>query len=202
MRPLRAESSVAALPTVTFGHRSLMWWGTLGFMVIEGWTVALLVVSYLYLRQNYETWPPLRTPHPSLLIPTINLVLMFVSLVPMYLAGAAARKLDEPGVKRWLVISSIVATPIAVLRWWELWALNVRWDTNAYGSAAWVIVGFHTSLLLLDVVDTLGLTLFYFLRQMPLKAFSDTTDNTFYWYFTIGIWIPIYLIVYVGPRFF
>lgn len=202
MRPLRAESSVAALPTVTFGHRSLMWWGTLGFMVIEGWTVALLVVSYLYLRQNYETWPPLRTPHPSLLIPTINLVLMFVSLVPMYLAGAAARKLDEPGVKRWLVISSIVATPIAVLRWWELWALNVRWDTNAYGSAAWVIVGFHTSLLLLDVVDTLGLTLFYFLKQLPLKAFSDTTDNTFYWYFTIGIWIPIYLIVYVGPRFF
>ena len=202
MRPLRAESSVAALPTVTFGHRSLMWWGTLGFMVIEGWTVALLVVSYLYLRQNYETWPPLRTPHPSLLIPTINLVLMFVSLVPMYLAAAAARKLDEPGVKRWLVISSIIATPIAVLRWWELWAINVRWDTNAYGSAAWVIVGFHTSLLLLDVIDTWGLTLFYFLKQLPLRAFSDTTDNTFYWYFTIGIWIPIYLFVYVGPRFF
>ena len=202
MRPLRAEANVAALPTVTFGPRSLMWWGTLGFMVIEGWTLALLVVSYLYLRQNYETWPPLRTPHPSLLIPTINLVLMFVSLVPMYLAAAAAKKLDEPGVKRWLVISSIVATPIAVLRWWELWAINVRWDTNAYGSAAWVIVGFHTSLLLLDVIDTWGLTLFYFLKQLPLKAFSDTTDNTFYWYFTIGIWIPIYFIVYVGPRFF
>ena len=202
MRPLRAEANVARLPTVTFGPRSLMWWGTLGFMVIEGWTLALLVVSYLYLRQNYETWPPLRTPHPSLLIPTINLVLMFVSLVPMYLAAAAAKKLDEPGVKRWLVISSIVATPIAVLRWWELWAINVRWDTNAYGSAAWVIVGFHTSLLLLDVVDTWGLTLFYFLKQLPLRAFSDTTDNTFYWYFTIGIWIPIYFIVYVGPRFF
>ena len=202
MRPLRAEANVAALPTVTFGPRSLMWWGTLGFMVIEGWTLALLVVSYLYLRQNYEAWPPLRTPHPSLLIPTINLVLMFVSVVPMYLAAVAAKKLDEPGVKRWLVISSIIATPIAVLRWWELWAINVRWDTNAYGSAAWVIVGFHTSLLLLDVIDTWGLTLFYFLKQLPLKAFSDTTDNTFYWYFTIGIWIPIYLIVYVGPRFF
>lgn len=202
MRPLRAESNVAALPTVTFGHRSLMWWGTLGFMVIEGWTLALLVVSYFYLRQNYETWPPLRTPHPSLLVPTINLLIMFVSLVPMYLAAAAAKKLEEDGVKRWLVISSIISLPIAVLRWWELWALNVRWDTNAYGSAAWVIVGFHTSLLLLDVADTWGLTLFYCLKPMPLKAFSDTTDNTFYWYFTIGIWIPVYLIIYVGPRIF
>jgi cytochrome c oxidase subunit III len=202
MRPLRAESDVAALPTVTFGHRSLMWWGTLGFMVIEGWTLALLVGSYFYLRQNYETWPPLRTPHPSLLIPTINLLIMLVSLVPSYLAAAAAKKLDEAAVKRWLVIASIIALPIVVLRWWELWALNVRWDTNAYGSAAWVIVGFHTSLLLLDAADTWGLTLFYFLKQMPLKTFSDTTDNTFYWYFTIGIWIPTYLIIYVGPRIF
>lgn len=202
MRALRPSVDVAELPTVTFGHRSMMWWGTLGFMVIEGWTTALLVASYLYLRQNYQAWPPLRTPYPSLLIPTINLAIMIVSFVPTYLTAAAAKKLDEGGVKRWLVISSVAIAPILVLRWWELWAINTRWDTNAYGSAAWVIVGFHTSLLLLDVADTWGLTLFYFLKRMPLKAFSDTADNSFYWYFTVGIWIPIYLIVYVGPRIF
>jgi cytochrome c oxidase subunit 3 len=202
MRPLRPEASVAELPTVTFGHRSLMWWGTLGFMTIEGWTTALLVASYLYLRQNYDAWPPLRTPHPSLLIPTINLAIMLVSFVPMQLASAAAKELDEGAVKRWLLVSCIVLAPIIVLRWWELWALNTRWDTNAYGSAAWVIVGFHTSLLLLDVADTWGLTLFFFLKKMPVKAFSDTADNSFSWYFTVGIWCPLYLIVYVGPRIF
>jgi cytochrome c oxidase subunit 3 len=200
MRPLRPTVDVAELPTVTFGHRSLMWWGTLGYMTIEGWTTALLVVSYLYLRQNYDAWPPLRTPYPSLLIPTINLAIMIGSLAPTYLTAVAAKKLDEGGVRRWLLISTIIALPIIVLRWWELWALNTRWDTNAYGSAAWVVVGFHTSLLLLDVADTWGLTLFYFVKKMPLKAFSDTADNSFYWYFTVGIWIPIYLIIYVGPR--
>jgi len=200
MRPLRPTVDVAELPTVTFGQRSLMWWGTLGYMTIEGWTTALLVVSYLYLRQNYGAWPPLRTPYPSLLIPTINLAIMIGSLVPTYLTAVAAKKLDEGGVRRWLLISTIIALPIIVLRWWELWALNTRWDTNAYGSAAWVVVGFHTSLLLLDVADTWGLTLFYFVKKMPLKAFSDTADNSFYWYFTVGIWIPIYLIIYVGPR--
>ena len=202
MRPLRAEASIAELPTVTFGHRSLMWWGTLGFMVIEGWTLALLVASYLYLRQNYDAWPPLRTPHPSLLIPTINLALMLLSYIPMSLTSDAAKKLDEDRVKRWLVVSSLISLPIVVLRWWELWAINTRWDTNAYGSAAWVIVGFHTSLLLLDSADTWGLTLFYHMKKMQLKAFSDTHDNSVYWYFTVGIWIPVYLIVYVGPRVF
>ena len=202
MRPLRAAGDLAELPTVTFGPRSLMWWGTLGFMVIEGWTVALLVAAYLYLRQNYETWPPLRTPYPSLLIPTINLALMLLSVIPAQAAAQAAKRLDEGAVKRWLVALSIAATIPLVVRWWELWAINTRWDTTAYGSAAWTIVGFHTSLLLLDVIDTLGLTLFYFVKPMPVKAFSDTADNSFYWYFTVGIWIPIYLTVYVGPRVF
>jgi len=200
MSPMRREIDVAELPTVTFGPRSLMWWGTLGFMTIEGWTTAILVVSYFYLRQNFESWPPLRTPNPSLAIPTINLLIMLVSIVPARLAADAGKRLDLAGVKRWLAVSSVVGVAICVVRWWELWALNTRWDTNAYGSAAWMIVGFHTSLLLLDVADTVGLTLFYSIREMPAKAFSDTADNSFYWYFTIGLWIPIYLIIYVGPR--
>jgi cytochrome c oxidase subunit III len=202
MKPLRAAGDVGELPTVTFGSRSLMWWGTLGFMTIEGWTTALLVAAYLYLRQNYDAWPPLRTPYPSLLIPTINLAIMLISIWPAVMVARAGKRLDKPAVKRWLLIMSVASAPIIVIRWWELWALNTRWDTTAYGSAAWTIVGFHTSLLLLDLIDTWGLTLFYYTKQMPVKSFSDACDNSFYWYFTVGVWIPIYLIVYVGPRIF
>ena len=42
MRRLRPAGDVGELPTVTFGPKSLMWWGTFGFIVIEGWTTALL----------------------------------------------------------------------------------------------------------------------------------------------------------------
>jgi heme/copper-type cytochrome/quinol oxidase subunit 3 len=179
-----------------------MWWATLGFMVIEGWTLALLLASYLYLRQNYEAWPPLRTPYPSLLIPTINLALNLISLVPAMIIQREAKRLNAIAVRRWLVVMSLLVIVIIVLRWWELWAINARWDTNAYGSAAWTIVGFHTSLLLLDAVDTIGLTLFWFVRKMPVKSFSDSADNSFYWYFTVGSWVVVYLILYVGPRLF
>jgi len=202
MKALRPAHDVSALPTVTFGSRSLMWWGTLGFMTIEGWTTGLLVIAYLYLRQNYTAWPPLRTPYPSLVVPSINLALMLISIIPSMLSGRAGKRLDLAGVKRWMLISSVAMLPILVLRWWELWAIGTRWDTNAYGSAAWTIVGFHASLLLLDVGDTIGLTAMFWLKRMPMNAYSDVADNTMYWYFTIGIWIPIYLIVYVGPRVF
>jgi cytochrome c oxidase subunit III len=179
-----------------------MWWGTVGFMTIEGWTTALLVGAYLYLRQNYDAWPPLRTPYPSLLIPSINLTLLLISTVPGMLVARAAKRLDAAGVKRWLLVMSIMAVAALIIRWWELWALNTRWDTTAYGSAVWTIVGFHTSLLLLDTMDTVGLTLFFFFKKMPVKAFSDACDNSTYWYFTVGLWVALYLIIYVGPRIF
>jgi heme/copper-type cytochrome/quinol oxidase subunit 3 len=199
-KPLRPELDVRELPTVTFGPRDLMWWGTVGFMTIEGWTSGLLLAAYLYLRQNYETWPPLRTPYPSLLIPGINFALMLISLVPATMASKAAKRLDLAGVKKWLVVLSVITVVILVLRWWELWALNTRWDTNAYGSAAWTIAGFHTSLLLVDVADTVGLTVFFYIKEMPLKSFTDTCDNSTYWNFTVALWAVILLVVYVGPR--
>lgn len=197
---LRRVADVAELPTVTFGSRSLMWWGTLGYMTIEGWTTALLVIAYIYLRQNVASYPPPGIPNPRLAIPSLNLALMLASTIPATLAANAAKQLDLARVKRWLYATSAITVPIVVLRWWELWAINTRWDSSAYGTGAWLIVGFHTSLLLLDAADTIGLTLFYVVRDMPAKAFSDTVDNTFYWYFTVGLWIPIYLIVYVGPH--
>ena len=202
MKPLRPAGDVARLPTVTFGQRSLMWWGTVGFMVVEGWTLALCVAAYLYVRQNFETWPPLRTPDPDLLLPTVNLVLMLISLWPAYMAQKAAKRLDEGGVRLWLTIGGFGSLPILVIRWFELWALNVRWDTNAYGSAAWVIVGVHSTLLLLDIGDTIGFALFYWIRdKMPVKSMSDVSDNSFYWYFMVATWIPLYVLLYLGPRF-
>lgn len=200
--PQESLGDVRELPTVTFGHRSMMWWGTVGFMVIEGWTLALIVAMYFYIRQNFSTWPPLRIPLPSLLIPTINLAIMLVSLIPAYLTDRAARRLDVGAVKLWLLITAVISLAIPVLRWYELWALNIRWDTNAYGTAAWTIVVVHATLLLLDVADTVGLALFYWLRPLPIKVMSDTADNQFYWYFMVLIWIPIYLVVYLGPYVF
>ena len=193
---------VSRLPTVVFGTRALMWWGTMGFMVIEGWTLALTAMSWFYLRQSSEHWPPLRTPEPSLLIPTINVVVMLLSLVPARLAVKAAGKLDRRGVTTWLFATGAFGVLVIVLRWFELWALNVRWDTNAYGSIAWLLVGLHGTLIVMDVTDTIGLAAMFARRELPPHFYPDTTDSMMYWAFTVLSWIPIYLIAYVGPRVF
>jgi cytochrome c oxidase subunit I+III len=177
-----------------------MWWGTLGFMLIEGTTLFVCVASYFYLRVNTDSWPPDPAELPSRLWPTVHLVVLLASLVPVVLADRAARRLDLPGLRRWFVVASLFALSFLYLRWKDFVSLNVWWDDNAYGSIAWMTVGFHGTILFLQVVETLIFTGFLFSSDFEERHFSDAADSTFYWYFFVGSWVPLYLVLYLSPR--
>ena len=197
--PVRALD-VSQLPTTVFDHRSHMWWGTLGFMMIEGTTLLVCVASYFYLRLNFTSWPPEHTLLPSLFWPTVHVVVLLASLLPIALADRAARRLDLPGLRRWFVVASLFAASFLFLRWQDFLALNVRWDTNAYGSIAWMTAGFHATILVLQVIETVVFTVFLFSNDFEEKHFSDAVDSCFYWFFFVGSWIPLYLTLYLSPR--
>src|SRR5918993_5094877 len=99
---------VSRLPTTTFSHRSLAWWGTLGFMAIEGTTLFIAVVAYFYLRRNFQSWPPEHTVRPSLFWPTVQVVLLLASLVPVVLADRAAYRVDLERLRRWFLVTLAV----------------------------------------------------------------------------------------------
>ena len=191
---------VSGLPTTTFNHRSLAWWGTLGFMAIEGTTLFIGVVAYFYLSRNFQTWPPEHTLRPSVLWPTVQVLLLLASLVPAVLADRAAFRIDLPKLRQWFVVMLLFEVVSVIVRWQEFLSLNVRWDSNAYGSAAWTLVGLHSTLLVADLIETAVLTAILFSSRVLDRHYSDATDVTFYWYFLVALWVPIYVIVYLSPR--
>lgn len=201
MSAVRVELDVARLPTTVFGHRSHMWWGTLGFILIEGTTLLVCVASYFYLRLNFPTWPPEHTLQPSLFWPTVHVAVMLASMLPMGLADRAAHRFDLAAVRRWLTVGCGFAIAFLYLRWQDFLALNVRWDTNAYGSIAWATVGLHGTILVLQVVESLIFTFFMYRGEIEEKHFSDASDSVFYWYFLTGSWVPLYVVVYLSPYF-
>ena len=87
----RRALDVSALPDYAFGNAGLVWWGTVGFMIIEGSMFVIGLVVYFYLRIQVRDWPP-SLPNPDLGYGTANLALVLVSLVPAYLAKIAAEK--------------------------------------------------------------------------------------------------------------
>ena len=104
------------------------------------------------------------------------------------------------GILTGLVAQSILGVAIMVLRYFECTSLNVRFDTNAYGSVAWAVLVGHAVVMITDVLDTIGLALMYALREPEEKHFVDTTENSLFWYFIVASWIPLFILVFLYPR--
>ncbi len=201
MRPERAALDVAHLPSVTFGSRSLLWWGTLGFMLIEGFSLLLLAVAYFYLRRHSPDWPPAPHPAPDVLLSSINVVLLLLLIVPMKVVHDAARRFDRGRVTAGLLITAAMTVPVLILRWMELDALNISHDTNAYGSIVWAIVVLHGTLIAVDLMETAMLGMLFFVGHAQKKHFADAGEAALYQNFLSLVWLPLYLIIYWSPRF-
>ena len=126
-------------------------------MIIEGMVFALVIVSYLYLKGRVPHWPP-SGPGPALRWGTLNTVILIASCFPNALAKKAAEKMDLAGVRLWLAVCVAFGLAFNVVRAFEFTTLNVRWDSNAYGSIVWLALGFHTVHVVTDFLDTGVLT--------------------------------------------
>ena len=135
-------------------------------------------------------------------VPTIQLVVMLASMVPVFFADRAARRLDKPTVRVWLTVAAVMLIAIAVLRWFEFWSLNVRWDTNAYGSAEWNFLGWHATLIAVELGELVGMAAVMWRARVPVKFMADTSDMALYYYYLILVWVPLYVVAYWVPRFF
>src|SRR4051812_19771581 len=161
-----------------------MWWGTVGMIAIEGTVFALAIVVYFYVRTRVNEWPPSALP-PELAWGTANLVLMLLSMVSNHWAKKSAEAEELPAVRLSLLICLLFGVGFLVLRGLEFSALNVRWDTNAYGSAVWMLLGLHTVHVVTDVYDTAVLTALMWFGPIEGKRYVDVSENAFYWYFVV-----------------
>jgi cytochrome c oxidase subunit 3 len=196
----RPTIDVSNLAPGAFGSRSILWWGTMGIVVIETMAFALTIGAYFFLRMRSEHWPPSGVPLPSLLWGTVNTLVLLVSGVPNQLAKMAAERIDLAKVRLWLVVCLISGAAFNIIRIFEFGSLNTRWDSNAYGSITWMLLGLHTTHILTDVIDTGVLTVLMFTGPIEEKRFVDVAENSAYWYFVVFTWLPIYGVIYWAPR--
>jgi cytochrome c oxidase subunit 3 len=192
---------VSTLPPGAFGHRSLMWWGTCGLILIEGTAFALAIGMYLYYWTHAAEWPPGHTAPPRLLWGTLNTVILLGSAVPNQLTRNAAERVDLRSTQRWMVVALIFGIGFNVVRAFEFGGLNVKWNQDAYGSIVWLLLGLHTTHIVTDVLDSCVLAVLLFVGPVEERRFVDVSENSVYWYFVVLAWLPIYAVIYLAPRF-
>ncbi|HEY3555265.1 MAG TPA: cytochrome C oxidase subunit III, partial [Casimicrobiaceae bacterium] len=132
---------------------------------------------------------------------TVNMALAFVSMIPNVLANKAADDQDLRKMRFWLVVVTVAGIALLGVRWLEFHALHVKWDSSAYGSAVWVLLGLHTFNLLTNVADFIVIAALVFRDPVDGKRYVDVAENTGYWWFIVLSWIPVYVTIYFGARF-
>lgn len=192
---------VTELPDVAFGHRDLVWWGTVIFVVIEGFSLIVAATVWIYLSQHNDAWPPQGTLRPAWMPSLLQVAFMFLTLPLAYWIKEAAERFDYRRARLGVTLAALACLLFVLLRVMELRALNVRWDTNAYGSAQWLVVGFHSVLVLMQFIETTGIALAFWFADLEEKHFSDASDVAFYWWFIVLSWVPLAALCYVIPQF-
>jgi heme/copper-type cytochrome/quinol oxidase subunit 3 len=196
----RTVLDLSELPMHGMGSASLTWWGTLGFMLLEGTGFALGIGIYLYLKSIAPEWP-LGAQPPDLAPGTAVTALLLLSVVPNYFIPRWAERQDMRKIRIALVAMTAFGVAPLILRWFEFPALDINWDSNAYGSIVWTLLGLHTTHLITDLGDTVVLAVLMFTKKgYNRRRFGDVQDNALYWNFVVLTWVPIYVCIYWIPR--
>ncbi len=203
----RTVIDISELPQHEFDTYDPVWWGNNMLLAIETTMFGILIATYFYLRQNFPLWPPpvaqltdtLR-PLPELVFGTANTILLLASCAPMIVTELAARRDQRTLSQIGLIVCIVLGVAALVLRAFEFPAFYFRWDSNAYGSAVWFILGMHTLHLAIMTVESVVLAIWIFTREYDIKHRVDIVTLGVYWYWVVGMWLVLYAIVYFTPR--
>lgn len=145
-----------------------------------------------------NVWPPKQIPLPALVIPTVGVIVLFLS--GLFLSGALL-SINRPGYPRgsllWLTATAVAALGFLALLLVTFQDVGFGIKDGIYASLFYVVTGLEVA----HVVGGLALFLMVFgrglagdlaLRRDPLQAAA------IYWYFVIALGIGIFLVFYIG----
>ena len=112
----------------------------------------------------------------------------------------SARKKRHFKVVIGLLLGSLIGVVCVLLRCFEFPSLKTRWDSHAYGSVVWTLMGLHMFHLITSTGENMLLAFYGFMRDLDEKHQLDVSVNSIYWYLVVASWIPIYVVVYFAPR--
>ncbi len=190
---------VSSLPDFAYGPRTPLFWGVLCLVAIESTMFALLVGAYYYVRGNYASWPPTLLPRAPFEAATLGLAFLLLSAIPTHLQNRAAVRRSLRGMQVNLILATLCGIAFLACRAYELRHLPFKWNTHAYGSVFWTILGLHTMHGIASVIENLVFTSLLLKGPVEEKHTVDLQVGGIYWYFVVASLVPLWAILYLDP---
>ena len=88
------------------------------------------------------------------------------------------------------------------LRFWTFHLLPFSWDSHAFGSVVWTILGLHTFHVITDALEGALFVLLFFRGPVEEKHLVDVNVSSYYAYFVALVWVPLFTLLFLDPAGF
>lgn len=191
---------VRHLPAYDISNNAPLWWGQALLATIEGSMFLMLIAIYFYLRLGVDVWPPPGTQIPHVLQPGLALIPLLLSCIGSWWASEGAKKNSRRQMLVGMIANVILALIFLGLRAAEWSEFNFGWSTDVHGSIVWTILFLHTFDTVADLIFTVVLVILIAAGRYGEKQRQGVHVDSVVWYFIAGIWLPLYAVIYWGPR--
>ena len=179
-------------------HEDFRMFGLITFLIADGMTFAGFFAAYL----TYKAVNPLTDGsiyELELPIPTINTILLLVSSATFHKAGKALLNKRNSESQKWLLTTACLGFTFLICQLYEYFHLPFSLTENLFASTFYALTGFH------GLHVTLGtLMIFIISWQARLNGGRISSENMFpleavelYWHFVDGIWVVLFIILYL-----
>lgn len=172
-----------------------IWW----FLASEIITFGGLIGSYIVFRLANPPWTE-EAHHLSVLIATINTIVLLTSSLTMVLAFAAVDQRDEHKTRTWLLLTVVGGLVFLVIKAFE-WSLEIGAGRVPGASGFW---SFYFTLTGLHGLHVLGgmvvnATLWLTAVRDRLRPVAHRVEYAgLYWHFVDIVWILLFPLLYLS----
>ncbi len=169
--------------------------GMLIFVFTELMFFSGLISGFIIIKSAAVVWPPPGQPRLPAEETLFNTILLLASGAMLLLTRRIFQR-DRARARVPLAIAMILGAAFVVLQgaeWVALLSQGLTMTSSSLGSFFYLIIGLHG----LHVVIALGILGYAWVRlQRGWLASSQLATAEVFWYFVVGIWPVLYLVVY------
>jgi heme/copper-type cytochrome/quinol oxidase subunit 3 len=182
-------------------HKKVLSDGVMGMIFLvttEVMFFAGLISAYIVNRAGSAVWPPAGQPRLPVAVTALNTMVLFGSAIMLYIFKKGYRqKAGSMNALFMAVLLGALFVAVQGTEWVRLISFGLTTTSSLYGAFFYVLIGAHA----LHVLA--GLCVLWYLyaatrRSATVEDARNTiTAGSIYWYFVVGIWPVLYILVYL-----
>jgi cytochrome c oxidase subunit 3 len=175
--------------------------GMVCLIIAEATIFMIFVIAYIYYMGKSLSGP---TPREVLTLPIFTTICLLSSSLTVHFAVAALHAGKRHACALWLASTVLLGSIFLGGTGYEWYRLiyhdHLTISTNLFGSTFYSLVGLHASHVIVGLF-MLSLALIFSLQgSLTTKHTERLEVLSLYWHFVDGVWVVVFLVVYVLGR--